>query len=310
MTSCDPPLRGRLAVLLMAVSLAALAPAAPGVAAAQDAEARGAPDGARPSWRGVATVVPVPSAPPVGETGTDSVARTRKEPGLFRRADLVPAAAFTGALALAGTAPELDRSVRADAYHDGGGPDHALYRAGDLAGDVWVDLGASGAAWLVGSLVGSEPAARAGRRALEATVASTAVVAVMKMGFGRARPSLSGDPRDFRPGTLDRERYSFPSGHTAHAFAIAAALDHELEGAWVPWVAYPLATGVGASRVVGRRHWVSDVVAGAAVGVVTSRLLDRLHGDAEPAAGGGVEPRMGVGPSGAAYLGLRVPLPR
>lgn len=348
MTCRSHRLAHRVASLVAALCLAApwLCPAAAqeaGSGSAGDGAPAAPPRPAAPSDTGSATVAPDvdsaavagvrralgpgaaqdPLLPPVRpadvrsgirrdsaiDAAVDLDARPRR--GLLRPADLAPAGAFLGALALAGSAPGLERSVREDAYHGGGGPDRALYEAGHLAGDGWVDLGVSGAAWLAGGLAGSEETARVGRRALEATLASTAVAAVMKMGFGRARPAASGDPRDFRPGTLDSERYAFPSGHTAHAFALAATLDRELDGGWVPWVAYPLATGVGASRVVGRRHWVTDVIAGAAVGVLTSRVLGRLHGPAGAAGTGGdpgVRPRIAVGSSGSASLGLTVPV--
>jgi membrane-associated phospholipid phosphatase len=299
MTPPDRSLPRRIVVLFLAASLTA----ASGAATAQDAGVRDGPEfEPQAVFTGTAPYLRSPAATP------DTVVRVPGDRTLLRRGDLVPASAVLAALAVAVSSPGLERSVRTSAYHDGSGPDHLFYRAGDVAGDAWVDLGASGVTWLAGTLAGSDAAARAGRRALEATVASTAVVAVLKMGFGRARPSLSSDPRNFDPGTFDRERFSFPSGHTAHAFAIAAGLDHVLDGPWVPWIAYPLATGVGASRVVGRRHWVTDVVAGAGVGILTARVLDRLYGGTGSGDAGHVRPRVGVGPDGTPTLGLSVAL--
>lgn len=291
---------------IVAVLLAAGLLAAPTAAAAQDAA-----DGDRfrdsPPDHVAGPPLEVRSPRPV-LAAQDSVLRPGDDRPLFQRRDLLPASVFLGAFAVAASAPELERSVREAVHHAGDGPDRLFFEAGDVAGSIWVNLGASGATWLAGTVTGSDPAARAGRRALEGTAASAALVGVMKRAFGRTRPSFGDDPTDFEPATLDRERFSFPSGHTAHAFAIAAALDHELDGAWVPWIAYPLATGVGASRVVGRRHWVTDVVAGAAVGVLTSRVLDRLHGESRRADTAAVEPALGVGPGGTPYLGLSVPL--
>lgn len=67
---------------------------------------------------------------------------------------------------------------------------------------------------------------------------------------------------------------SFPSGHTAWAFLGATAVSREL-GHRSPWYtigAYAAATGVGVSRVVDRRHFPTDVIAGAGIGVVAGHL--------------------------------------
>jgi membrane-associated phospholipid phosphatase len=64
---------------------------------------------------------------------------------------------------------------------------------------------------------------------------------------------------------------TFPSGHTALAFATATAL-----AAFLPrgrWWYFLLATGVGASRIAVGEHFLSDVVAGAGVGYVCARAL-------------------------------------
>lgn len=67
---------------------------------------------------------------------------------------------------------------------------------------------------------------------------------------------------------------SFPSGHTAQAFASATlfsdyfAPDHP----WLRAAAYLTATGVGVLRVMNNRHWVPDVIAGAGVGIISAKL--------------------------------------
>ena len=67
---------------------------------------------------------------------------------------------------------------------------------------------------------------------------------------------------------------SFPSGHTATAFAGATLLAHEYghRSIWIPVAGYTLATTAGVMRVLNNRHYVSDVVVGAAVGILTAEL--------------------------------------
>lgn len=67
---------------------------------------------------------------------------------------------------------------------------------------------------------------------------------------------------------------SFPSGHTAMAFASATMLAHEY-GRRYPWLAglgYASATGVGLGRLINNRHWIGDVAVGAVVGVLSAEL--------------------------------------
>ncbi len=67
---------------------------------------------------------------------------------------------------------------------------------------------------------------------------------------------------------------SFPSGHTAIAFASAHIL-HKEYGELSPWISiggYTVATTVGLTRILNDRHWVSDVLAGAGIGILSTEL--------------------------------------
>lgn len=83
-----------------------------------------------------------------------------------------------------------------------------------------------------------------------------------------------------RPDGTDRR--SFPSGHSAIAFAGATVLHHEY-GHVSPWISvggYAVAAVTAADRVRRRRHYWHDVAAGAAIGVLATELTyvvtDRL----------------------------------
>ncbi len=105
---------------------------------------------------------------------------------------------------------------------------------------------------------------------------------VVKVALGRERPAGELDnARHFHPGSLSDRRNSFPSGHTALAFATAATLqDADLPVA-AKVGAYGLATLTAWSRLHDERHWLSDVVGGALLGYATGRFVARRHPVAE-----------------------------
>lgn len=67
--------------------------------------------------------------------------------------------------------------------------------------------------------------------------------------------------------------YSFPSGHTATAFASAEFLRQEYKDVspWIGVAGYAVATATGALRVYNNKHWVSDVIAGAGFGILSTK---------------------------------------
>jgi membrane-associated phospholipid phosphatase len=71
---------------------------------------------------------------------------------------------------------------------------------------------------------------------------------------------------------------SFPSGHAITAFSLATILAMQYrDTVWVPVLSYTVATGVGLSRVILSKHWLSDVLVGSALGYVVGRLVVRNH---------------------------------
>jgi len=74
-------------------------------------------------------------------------------------------------------------------------------------------------------------------------------------------------------------KLSFPSGHTAQAFATATFLAKEYgdQSVWYSIGAYGMATTVGAMRIMNNRHWVSDVLAGAGIGILSTNVAYLTH---------------------------------
>ena len=80
-------------------------------------------------------------------------------------------------------------------------------------------------------------------------------------------------------------RFSFPSGHTANAFA-AARLVQRRYGNRVAFPLYAVGGFTAAGRVAGTRHYVSDVIAGATVGLIVGSSVsigDQVRPDGTPA---------------------------
>lgn len=67
------------------------------------------------------------------------------------------------------------------------------------------------------------------------------------------------------------DSHSFPSGHTATAFA-GAELTRMAYGPGLGAAAYFMATGVAVLRMSGRHHYLSDCLAGAGIGILSARI--------------------------------------
>lgn len=102
-------------------------------------------------------------------------------------------------------------------------------------------------------------------------LASGLAVQVVKLTISRARPELWFGPFFFTESTSS----SFPSGHTAGAFALAGVLLFGSPSITVRCAAFAIAGGVAVSRVIVFRHWPSDVVAGAMIGLMFAWFFTR-----------------------------------
>ena len=91
--------------------------------------------------------------------------------------------------------------------------------------------------------------------------------------MGAVTNGMKYSVRELRPDGSARN--SFPSGHTAFAFAAATVLHKEYGQTRSPLYSiagYSLATVTGVGRVLNNRHWVSDVLVGAGIGIVSTDL--------------------------------------
>jgi membrane-associated phospholipid phosphatase len=179
--------------------------------------------------------------------GRDVVA-VAKGPG-FKRAAV--AAAATGAALLlddeiAGVARRNDSSAldRVETF-GGGGADKVI------------------AGFLLYGVAKNDARARATAfdALVSSVIASKAITPALKALTDRERPNHDGQ--------------SFPSNHATNAFALASAISAHYPR--VRWLAYGIATGVGAARIANDAHWTSDVVAGAAIGTFVGHTVAKTN---------------------------------
>ncbi|HUF36583.1 MAG TPA: phosphatase PAP2 family protein [Gemmatimonadales bacterium] len=121
-----------------------------------------------------------------------------------------------------------------------------------------------------GMVSGDTEVTGAGRRLASSLALTAGMIYAGKSVMGRARPDdpvYDGD--DFG---LFSGRGSFPSGHTAMAFALATSLSDDIDRPWATVGLYTAAGAVGWSRIHDNRHWLSDVAAGAVLGIASAKF--------------------------------------
>jgi membrane-associated phospholipid phosphatase len=136
--------------------------------------------------------------------------------------------------------------------------------------------------WICGAavfaIVGGPPGRRAALQGLASVAVTSAVVnlGVKRLG-GRRRPDREGAGVPVARHVRMPTSLSFPSGHSASAFAFAAGVGHQLPPIAIPL--HGLAAVVAYSRVHTGVHYPGDAVVGSligtALGQLTTRTMDR-----------------------------------
>lgn len=138
-------------------------------------------------------------------------------------------------------------------------------------GRMPLQAGVLGILYASGKMAGNPGLASTAATSFEALVWAGLISNTGKMIFGRDQPGTAMDARYFFEG-----QGSFPSGHAARSFAIAAVMANRY-GAKGAWIAYGIAGAVSLSMVQRDIHWASDVVAGAGIGLAIGKGIATRH---------------------------------
>jgi undecaprenyl-diphosphatase len=142
-------------------------------------------------------------------------------------------------------------------------------RYGDWPTHVGLGLLLAGVAWLRGN----KKWIRIFLSMLIACALAGAAARVVKIGVGRARPSVQTQAAWSGP-NLSSKYHAFPSGHTAASTAFFAVLFFVNRRIALALLPIPLLIGI--SRMYVAAHYLSDVVFAAIVGLLSALLVARF----------------------------------
>lgn len=155
------------------------------------------------------------------------------------------------------------------------------YRAASNWTGVYLPVGAAGTALLAGTFRHNEHLRETGILAMTAMADTQLLTTFLKFGTARERPRANGlgpEAGTFWPdGKHNSTADSFPSGHTANAFAVAHVIANEYPGWKVKLAVYGLAAATGFERVAGREHFPTDVLVGGALGYLIGGYIFDQH---------------------------------
>ena len=161
-----------------------------------------------------------------------------------------------------------------------GGVTNSIASVGNTFGDWRMLVPALSAGYLAGEIAGSGEIKGTILRAGAAAALATGISSGLKYTVGRHRPDIAGTNIEFRPFSGSN---SFPSGHTAAAFAIATAVADQTRDGWSDYLLYGAAGITALARINDNRHWTSDVLFGGLIGHFSAKFITRKMGPVQVA---------------------------
>ena len=149
----------------------------------------------------------------------------------------------------------------------------ASHRTG-YGGNVVASSSFAAGLFFIGGASNDPHLQKTGKLAFEALLDTSLVIGVLKNTLSRAQPNrYSGSGRFFT-----KNGYSFPSGHSSDAWAIATVIASEYKNRpLIRYGAIAAAVAISLSRYTGRAHFLSEVVVGSAIGFGTGRFVYMSH---------------------------------
>jgi len=189
-------------------------------------------------------------------------------PLISRHAVAVTGLLFAGAMLGDGEFREETQEARSRTSN-------SIASVGNTFGDWRMIAPALGAGYLAGEIAGSNAIKGTILRAGAAVALATGISSGLKYTIGRNRPDVAGSNLEFRPFSGSN---SFPSGHTAAAFAIATTIADQTTDGWSDYLLYGAAGLTAISRINDNRHWTSDVLIGGLLGHLSAKWIGRQMG--------------------------------
>lgn len=171
----------------------------------------------------------------------------------FFRADTAKVMSYVALVAIA-SAP-WDR----EGVNNGFNIPTAVFQSGNVIGQFTFQIASGLTTYSIAKAIKNPKGAAVGRDIVRAQVLSQALVQTVKYSVRRERPDLSNNK-------------SFPSGHSASAFATATVLQRHY-GWKVGVPAYALGGYIALARMAWNRHHATDVVMGAGFGIASARTV-------------------------------------
>ena len=215
-----------------------------------------------------ATIFPMPSLAQTDHVPSAVGPVQPASPLISRQVVTVAGLLFAGALM-------GDHEFREESQERRGGFSNTVAGVGNTFGDWRILVPALSAGYLAGEIAGSGEIKGTILRAGAAAALATGVSSGLKYTIGRNRPDIAGTNIEFRPFSGSN---SFPSGHTAAAFAIATAVADQTTDGWSDYLLSGAATVTALSRINDNRHWTSDVLIGGLIGQFSAKWIGRQMG--------------------------------
>lgn len=131
-----------------------------------------------------------------------------------------------------------------------------------------------GGLYLYGRFGGDQHARESGVLASEAAIDALVISEGLKLITQRQRPNEGNGQGHFWVGGS-----SFPSQHSAVAWALATVLANEYPSPFVKFLSYGAASAISVSRITSLNHFPSDVFVGSTIGYFVGRQVYRTRHD-------------------------------